>query len=88
MYTTQTEEVPDVDDVETQGENSPAASKQSTSASADDASETSEVDDEAIVEDAEDVKFQVEENEQPLKMKTVVTEEWLHLNAQPPIWTR
>jgi len=42
--------------------------------------------DEAIVEDVEDVK--AEEEVKPVKTKTVVKEEWLHLNSQPPIWMR
>jgi heat shock protein 90kDa beta len=87
--------VPDVDDVETSSEGSSTTSSESMSSSADDASETpkeqddDDDDDEATVEDAEDVKIKVEEEEvKPLKMKTVVTEDWLHLNAQAPIWTR
>lgn len=93
LYTKQTEEVPDVDDVESPSNNSSTASNESTSVSADDddASETPKGgdEDEAIVEDAEDVKTELEmEEEKPLKLKTVVTEEWLHLNARAPIWTR
>jgi heat shock protein 90kDa beta len=93
LYTTHTEEVPDVDVVETPNEDVSTA-QESTSSPADDASETpvDKDEDEATVEDADDaddVKITVnEEEEKPLKMKTVVTEDWLHLNAQPPIWTR
>ncbi|KAF8489119.1 heat shock protein Hsp90 [Gautieria morchelliformis] len=96
LYTTHTEEVPDLDHVETPNEDFSTA-QESTSSPADDASETpaDKDEDEAIVEDAgdaedaEDVKITVdEEEEKPLKMKTVVTTDWLHLNAQPPIWTR
>lgn len=90
LYTTQTEEVPDVDEA-LEDSSTASAESTSTSVSVDDASETpKDVDeDEAIVEDVEDVKIKVEEeNEKPMKMKTIVTEDWVHLNALPPIWTR
>jgi heat shock protein 90kDa beta len=41
--------------------------------------------DEALVED---VKEEKEGADPSPKMKTVVVEEWAHLNAQPPLWQR
>jgi len=46
--------------------------------------------DEAIVEDVEhedDLKIKVGEEVAP-KLKTVTSEEWVHLNQHPPLWTR
>lgn len=41
-------------------------------------------DEEVLVEDIKDD----DEKTTPAKMKTVVKEEWEHLNSQPPIWAR
>lgn len=41
-------------------------------------------DDEALVEDAEEKVVEEEKKE----TKSVVVDEWVHLNSQPPIWTR
>ena len=42
-----------------------------------------EDDEEASVEDVEE-----EEEEKPKKTESVTVEEWVHLNSQPPIWSR
>lgn len=103
MYTSNTEEVPDIDEKETT-----EAAETSTSVDADvrepsagdteapsetpDAESKSKAEpkdeDEAIIEDAEAISEDDDEEGTPLKMKTVVHEDWIHLNAQPPIWTR
>ncbi|KAF8592600.1 heat shock protein Hsp90 [Ramaria rubella] len=99
LHTTQTEEVPDVEDEGVPSEDSTTSSVHTPDASpladdevkdvAEDEDEDAVKDaDEAIVEDVDDVKITLEEEEKPLKMKTVITEEWVHLNEQPPIWTR
>lgn len=41
-------------------------------------------DEEAIVEDAKEEKVETAE----VKMRNVTIEEWVHLNDQPPLWTR
>jgi len=45
-------------------------------------------DDEVIVEDAADESSKAGESVPVPKMKTVVVDEWLHLNPQPPLWMR
>ncbi|KAF5388243.1 hypothetical protein D9615_000400 [Tricholomella constricta] len=85
LFTQRTEEVPDEDDVEEPSISTSTADADTTETPAD--SESTKVDeDEAIVEDV------TEESEKkeppPPKMKSVVVDEWVQLNAQPPIWTR
>lgn len=99
IYTSKTEEVPDVDETETETETetasaSPVASE--TSAPEPEAPAEPKDEDEAIIEDAEPTPSpsaaasdaDADEEGTPLKMKTVVQEDWVHVNAQPPIWTR
>ncbi|KAF8528822.1 cation-transporting ATPase [Hysterangium stoloniferum] len=102
LHTSTTEDVPDEDELEiTQQESEQLSetpkdeSEQLSEALEDESEQLDETpgdesgvkdEDEAIVEDVEDVK--VEEEVKPVKMKTVVKEEWVHLNSQPPIWTR
>ncbi|KAF7352824.1 HSP90-domain-containing protein [Mycena venus] len=83
LFTQKSEEVPDEDAVE------PSASEET----APEASETAETEkkdpedsDEAIVEEEAEEKPKAEPA--PPKMKTVITDEWLQLNALPPLWMR
>ncbi|KAG6919444.1 hypothetical protein DXG01_006327 [Tephrocybe rancida] len=82
IFTTRTEEVPDEDAVE---ESSTAIPTATDATEAPEATEVSD-EDEAIVEDVlED--SEVKEPEPP-KMKSVVVDEWVQLNVQPPVWAR
>lgn len=47
---------------------------------------TDEEEDEAVIEDVSDDESKSEEKEK--KTKTVLKEEWMHLNSLPPVWTR
>ncbi len=50
-------------------------------------SDTEAVDeDEAVVEEVEETVDETKEKE--VKMKTIVVDEWKHLNPLPPIWMR
>ncbi|KAF4574637.1 heat shock protein 90 family protein [Pleurotus pulmonarius] len=80
LFTQRTEEVPDEDAVE---DAPPADAAESTSASED--TPTSKDEDEATVEEVAEEKA---EEKAPPKMKSVVVDEWKHLNEQPPIWMR
>lgn len=42
-------------------------------------------DDEAVIEE---VSVEAEKETPPPKMKSVEVEEWVQLNAQPPVWAR
>lgn len=46
--------------------------------------EFSDEDEEAVVEDVEDK----DDEEKELKTKSIVVDEWVHLNSQAPIWMR
>ena len=76
LFTQKTEEVP-VEEEET-----------STTEAADEAAASADATDgeneEAVVEDVEETE--VEQKEQ--KTKSVVVDEWVHLNSQAPIWMR
>ncbi|KAG5646569.1 hypothetical protein DXG03_002872 [Asterophora parasitica] len=90
LFTQRTEEVPDEDAAEEPATTAAAEDATETPADSDsaaDAEEKPKVDeDEAVVEDV------TEESEKkeppPPKTKSVVVDEWLQLNGQPPIWTR
>ncbi|KAF8897518.1 Hsp90 protein-domain-containing protein [Infundibulicybe gibba] len=76
LFTERTEEVPDDTPPET-----------SASSEADSAEETPvEDEDEAVVEDVSGDEDKKESP--PQKMKTINVEEWVQLNAQPPLWMR
>jgi heat shock protein 90kDa beta len=75
LFNQKTEEIPDPDAVEEEPE-----------VKADEDLTEEKDEDEAIVEDATDEKK--EEEEKKPKMKTITVDEWLQLNAQPPLWTR
>lgn len=75
MFTQRTEKVPDED------------ASENTVVETEEPSETTGEnvdDDEAVVEDV--VEGETKEPEQ--KTKTVVIDEWVQLNPQPPIWMR
>ncbi|KAJ6613464.1 heat shock protein Hsp90 [Mycena sp. CBHHK59/15] len=79
LFTQTTEEVPDEDVTE------PPAAESKTSETPENII-TAEDGDEAIVED---VSTEEKEKEPvPPKMKTVVVDEWVQLNALPPLWMR
>ncbi|KAJ7507789.1 heat shock protein Hsp90 [Mycena galericulata] len=89
LFTQTTEEVPDEDVIETSSEAKSSESSQETLEStldADDKAKEPEDSDEAIVE--EEAVTEEKAAELPPKMKTVVTDEWVQLNALPPLWMR
>lgn len=77
LFTQRTEEIPDPDRV-VEPEPSPTPSDVSE--------ETPKDDDEAILEDVPSENKDTEAP--PVKMKSVLVDEWVQLNSQPPIWTR
>jgi heat shock protein beta len=90
LFTQRTEEVPDEDAAET-----PAADSAEASADAEQAplttpesSESTTDDDEVVVEDVPSADEAKEKEAPPPKMKSVVVDEWVHLNSQPPLWMR
>jgi len=92
LYSRTTEEVPDVDEAEvsasTDAESATESSESTDTATSEASEETPQSDeDEAIVEDAAEPTTPAEETK-PTKMKTVVHEDWIHLNAQQPLWQR
>ncbi|KIK65280.1 hypothetical protein GYMLUDRAFT_38715 [Collybiopsis luxurians FD-317 M1] len=74
LFTQRTEEIPDEDALP---EETSPAEPEPKPASDDD-------DDEAIIEDI----TEQEQTPVPARMKSVVVDEWVHLNGQPPIWQR
>lgn len=52
------------------------------------ASDEERDEDEATVEDVPELEDDVDEEEKPVKTKSVIVDEWIHLNSQPPIWMR
>jgi len=78
LFTQRTEEVPDASAME-EPPSSPAA----------EASESPESDnDEAIVEEVPSVANKKGNEVIPPKMKSIVVDEWIQLNSQPPLWIR
>lgn len=75
LFTQRTEEVP----VEVEEE-----AKTETDTNDEPKTEYDGEDDEALVEDAEEKVVEEKKKE----TKSVVVDEWVHLNSQPPIWTR
>ena len=61
-------------------------SSETTQASLPKALETDE--DQAIIEDVPNAEEKTPEEPAPPRMKSVVVDEWVQLNAQPPLWTR
>src|SRR5258708_37706326 len=83
LYTTKTEEIPDPEAVIEQAVEPEADRKQTTPKDTEDEDDSIEdvVEEEAPSTDGE-------EKTQPVPMKNVTTEEWVHLNNQPPLWQR
>ncbi|KAJ3741155.1 Hsp90 protein-domain-containing protein [Lentinula detonsa] len=75
LFTQRTEQVPDED--ATAEETSPAEPVPKPTGDEEDS-------DEAVIEDV----TEEEQSPAPPKMKSVVVDEWVRLNGQPPIWTR
>lgn len=96
LFTQKTEEVVDAEAMEEEARLAEAAKAEKEAekakAKADDADseDTDSDEEEAVVEEETDNDEELEpEPEVKLpKMKTVTTEEWVHMNSQPPIWTR
>ncbi|KAJ7368267.1 Hsp90 protein-domain-containing protein [Mycena albidolilacea] len=82
IFTQQTEEVPDEDAVEPESEDKPSEASDTPETEKKDPEDS----DEAIVE--EEVEEKPKAEPAPPKMKTVVTDEWVRLNALPPLWMR
>jgi heat shock protein beta len=82
LFTQKEIEVPDEDASETASadEEKPTETEETTETEKTEADE-----DEAVVED---VTEEEKEEKAPPKMKKVVVDEWVQLNAQAPIWTR
>jgi heat shock protein beta len=80
----ETQQVPDEEDVvePSTSEDTPEETSETPKAEKED----SEDSDEAIVEEEAEEKPKAEPA--PPKMKTVVTDEWVQLNALPPLWMR
>ncbi|KAJ7095368.1 Hsp90 protein-domain-containing protein [Mycena belliarum] len=84
LFTQSTEEVPDEEAAQTPAsEKTPEAAEETPKA---DKPKEPEDSDEAIVEEEVEVKKEAESL--PPKMKTVVKDEWVQLNALPPLWMR
>ncbi|KAJ4478050.1 Hsp90 protein-domain-containing protein [Lentinula aciculospora] len=75
LFTQRTEEVPDED--ASPDETSPVEPVPEPTVDEDDT-------DEAVIEDV----TEEEQTPAPPKMKSIVVDEWIRLNGQPPIWTR
>jgi hypothetical protein len=89
LFTQTTEEVPDEEAVEPSASEDKLSEASETPESTPDTDNQDPVDsDEAIVE--EEVATEEKEKAEPAppKMKTVVTDEWVQLNALPPLWMR
>jgi heat shock protein 90kDa beta len=74
LFTQRTEEVPIEDET--------AETKKTEKPRSDDDDDDDD-DEEALVEDVEEL-----EEEQAVKTQSVMVDEWVHLNSQPPIWMR
>lgn len=83
LFTQKTEEIPDPDQVL---EPSPTPTGSADSSEA--AEETAKDEDEAIVEDVLGEDESKDTEVPPIKMKSILVDHWVQLNAQPPIWTR
>lgn len=77
--------MPDEDAAEEVASTTSIAEAEATETAA--AEESDKDEDEAVVEDVptDDEK---KTEEVPPKMKSIVVDEWVQLNAQPPLWTR
>ena len=83
VFTQKTEEVPDEDPLEPS-----ISSSESNPETTQALVPPEENEDQAIVEEiTSDGKESAAESTPP-KMKSVVVDEWVRLNAQPPLWTR
>ncbi|KAE9410486.1 HSP90-domain-containing protein [Gymnopus androsaceus JB14] len=84
LFTQRTEEVLDEDALAE--ETSPAEDTLAEETSPAEEKTTDVDEDEAIIEDVDEDSQ--EQTPAPPKMKSVVVDEWVHLNGQPPIWVR
>lgn len=84
LFTQRTEEVPDEEAAESETP-SESAAEEAPSPSSDAAEESEDDDDEAIVED---VPAESTTEDVLPKTKTVVVDQWVRLNSQPPLWMR
>ncbi|KAF5370105.1 hypothetical protein D9758_001068 [Tetrapyrgos nigripes] len=83
LYTQQEMQVPDDEEpVSEAEETSPAEALDEL-----EKEETPKDEDEAIVEDVEEAPEE-EQSPAPPKLKTILVDQWQHLNSQPPIWQR
>ncbi|KAJ7667986.1 Hsp90 protein-domain-containing protein [Mycena polygramma] len=89
LFTQRTEEVPDEDaaDASASDDKTPEASETPASTADTEDTKIPEDSDEAIVEEEATTEEKSAEPVPP-KMKTVVTDEWVKLNALPPLWMR
>ncbi|KAJ7179213.1 Hsp90 protein-domain-containing protein [Mycena filopes] len=93
LFVQSSEEVPDVPDVEpidlTASEDKPAEASEAVTSDAEaETAKAPEDSDEATVEEEVVAEEKVAAEPVPPKMKTVVTDEWVQLNALPPLWMR
>ncbi|KAJ7744442.1 heat shock protein Hsp90 [Mycena maculata] len=87
LFTQTMDEVPDEDEVPASSDETSTESETPESAPEAEEKKEPEDSDEAIVEE-EAVNEEKEAEPVPPKMKTVVTDEWVQLNALPPLWMR
>ncbi|KAJ8482248.1 hypothetical protein ONZ45_g15022 [Pleurotus djamor] len=78
LFTQRTEEVPD-EEAQPEGDTT-------TTSAVEEEPTVAKDEDEAVIEEVSEDKK--EEEKPPVKTKTVVVDEWKHLNSQPPIWMR
>jgi heat shock protein beta len=87
VFTQKTDQVPDEDVSETSS--TPTSdSTLSDSSTSTPAEMLEENEDQAIVEEITGDEEKKIDTPAPPKMKSVVVDEWVQLNAQPPLWTR
>ncbi|KAJ7283667.1 Hsp90 protein-domain-containing protein [Mycena rebaudengoi] len=85
LFTQNTEEVPDEDAVDPEAVSSETSEETPPSTPDADEKAAEEDSDEAVVEDVEEKEAK---EPAPPKMKTVVVDKWVQLNALPPLWMR
>ncbi|EFI27700.1 cation-transporting ATPase [Coprinopsis cinerea okayama7 len=85
LWETKTREVVDEEKkAEIEASKSAEAAKASETA----ADEAEKDEDEAVIEDVDEEQQKPLVDDTPTPMKNVTTEEWTHINSQPPLWTR
>jgi heat shock protein 90kDa beta len=88
IFTQSTKEVPD-EDAPDQSTSSSTISEPTEATEAPVPPEMPETDeDQAVIEEISSDEEKTPAEPVPPKMKSIVVDEWVQLNAQPPLWTR